>query len=230
MIALSFLSFLDSSWQLGIAKGWELTYSTLLATLFLECLSWSTVRNVDPSLYRAGWLANVRNHVLLGIPVYAVSVKLFCIDRETEAWHVLGLTFVHAWCYYSVHRLLHTPKFYRYHKFHHRYHIYIPPSAANAVTVVEYFFAYVIPFGFAAAVLRPTERELRLSVYAISGMNLWIHTPLFKHIQFPSWLVSTKGHAEHHRHLNQNYAAPIWNLDWMLTQSLTILKPQKKVT
>jgi sterol desaturase/sphingolipid hydroxylase (fatty acid hydroxylase superfamily) len=222
--------------QEAVREGWkggmELSIATIAATTVLELISLDTVislhkkQSEGPALYRQAVLLNFFNHFVLGIPVYITAVLLFGRQRdehdETSSLfaslvRILGIIVVHDICYYEVHKTMHSRVgWYRFHKFHHQFRQYIPPFSANAVSVVEYLLAYVIPFALAAILIRPTEVELRASVYVVSFANLLIHTPAFscmsKYLE-AVYLVSEHLHSEHHRKLTTNYAAPIFNID-----------------
>lgn len=75
--------------------------------------------------------------------------------------------------------------------------------------------AYVLPFAVAAALVHPTESELRVAVSIISAFNLLEHTPALEGMPWPRWLVSPSQHLEHHRKLTVHYAAPVFNMDWL---------------
>jgi sterol desaturase/sphingolipid hydroxylase (fatty acid hydroxylase superfamily) len=222
---------------LGWRGGLSLANFTILGTLLLELLSLPTVRGVlsqkpdGRSLYLTAWFLNFRNHYLLGIPVYTVAVTLFSrreTDDDTEtksllfsAWSVFGVVFLHSLCYYYAHKTLHKPRYYQYHRFHHRFNKYIPPSSANAVTFVEYLMAYVVPFAICTLLVHPTESELRLAVYIVTTCNLTIHTPRLEKLSeqwMPRAFSSAYLHMEHHRKLTINYAAPTLNIDWIVAK------------
>jgi len=200
------------------------------------------------NLYKAAVVANLVNHFVLGIPVYAVAVTFFCRRDDADdggdafrtllssAVRVAWIVLTHAVAYYSVHRAMHTvPGMYRYHKFHHQFNNprCIPVMAANAVSVVEYLLAYAFPFALAAMLFHPTEREIKIAVYVVSVSNLLIHTPALERAAaagtattsttsrrffFGPWFVTASSHGQHHRQLAVNYAAPIVNIDWFLSR------------
>ena len=63
------------------------------------------------------------------------------------------------------------------HRFHHAFAKHVTPSSANAVSVVEYVYAYMLPFVVGCAVCAPDERALLAAVAVVSVNNLLIHTP-----------------------------------------------------
>lgn len=222
--------------QEAVREGWtggmELSIATLAVTIVLELISFDTVialhqkQSGGPALYRRAVFVNFFNHFVLGIPVYTTAVLLFGRrsnehDETSSLFATLvrisGIIVVHDICYFEAHKTMHSSSgWYSFHKFHHQFRQYIPPFSANAVSVVEYLLAYVIPFALAAIMIRPTEVELRTSVYVVSFANLMIHTPAFncmsKYLE-AVYLVSEHLHSEHHRKLTTNYAAPILNID-----------------
>lgn len=220
--------------------GFWLATSTIALTAFLECFSLGTVRNVltqegGRELYLTSLSVNFLNHYILGIPVYVVGAYLFCspaqeqpssdnllgacIRAAASTFKILALCWFHGCLYWYVHKSMHlSPALYKFHKFHHRFHKHVPPSSANAVSVVEYLVAYVTPFAVAAFLTRATVAELKLSVALTSVANLALHTPflvkVWPLVDLPIF-VSTEAHMDHHERSRTNYSAPIWNFDWM---------------
>lgn len=220
--------------SLGLHGGVELSIATLVLTVLLELTSYRTVIALyrdNAALYKRAIFANVLNHFVLGVPVYLTATVLFCRDDDNDSdetttsvlapalIHVSAMLLIHGLLYYYAHKTMHHPRFYKHHKFHHSFNKYIPPSAANAVSVVEYLLAYVIPFCVGSVLVRPSELELRLSVYIVSACNLLIHTPTMTCLELPEWLVSALTHQQHHRQLTSYFAAPILNFDWFMERS-----------
>lgn len=224
---LLLLDIRDEAWKRGIYGGLEVSIMTLAFTFFLEMLSIPTVRQVwkQPGglqLYATAVVYNIRNHFLLGIPTFAVAVVYLCTELPIERhWgkascYVLALIFLHDLMYYQAHKTFHSnATLYQFHKFHHRFHFHTPPVTANGVSSVEYMLAYVLPFAAAAALVHPTEFELRIAVTITSAFNLLEHTPRLERIAWPPWLVSPHQHLEHHRKGTLHYAAPVFNVDWL---------------
>ena len=118
--------------------------------------------------------------------------------------------------YYAAHRAMHTQGLYWIHRFHHRFQKYICPVAGNAVTPLEFVLAYAAPFTVGGVLLAPDRVTIELLVHGIGFTNLLIHTPWLEEASrkvAPEWLVSSWSHAEHHRKLTLNYAAPTLNVD-----------------
>ncbi|KAL3919632.1 MAG: hypothetical protein SGILL_003656 [Bacillariaceae sp.] len=204
---------------------------TVLLTLVLELWSKDTVKKIldQPgagiSLYKAAIVANLVNHFVFGWTIYMSAATLFCRDTEEVSSSdriisVITILFVQSVFFYVAHRAFHSnPNWYRHHRFHHRFNTYVCPMAANAVSVVEYIFAYILPFTVAMPFVRPDTLSLRLSVGIVSVTNLMIHTPKLGEISekfMPEFLVSTNDHLEHHKKLNCKYAAPTFNIDYLL--------------
>jgi sterol desaturase/sphingolipid hydroxylase (fatty acid hydroxylase superfamily) len=209
-------------------EGLWLSIGTFMVTVVLELWSLDTVKKVlsqtgGSSLYAKAVTANLRNHFLFGSPLYAVASLPLCRNDEelgtTERIVcLLTILFIHSVGFYVAHRSFHTyPSLYKHHRFHHRFNVHVPPMAANAVSSVEYTFAYIVPFIIAMPFVKPDPLSLQLSVAIISIANVLIHTPKLIEIServLPAWWVSTSDHLEHHRKLNTKYAAPTFNLDY----------------
>jgi sterol desaturase/sphingolipid hydroxylase (fatty acid hydroxylase superfamily) len=216
----------------AVRGGTMLSVATVLVTLGLELASLPTVRGVfkqrdGPSLYWQALVMNFMNHFVFGIPVYFVAVLLFCDRTEAENHWIFttraaAIVAVHAVIYYGIHKAFHTsPKLYIHHRFHHRFNTHVPPVAANAVSIVEYVLAYIVPFAVAALLVAPHELEFRVAIAFVSICNLLVHTPRLESLsQKLLWpiFVTTHDHLEHHRKLTTNYASPTINVDWILGQ------------
>ncbi len=215
-----------------IADAIELSFWTLSITVVLEVWSLDTVKKVlqqkgaGPKLYAAAIFANLRNHFVFGVPIYVIAVENFCRPEQSlgigdEIACVATILFVQSFCFYIAHRLFHTyPSLYRHHRFHHRFNVHVPPMAANAVSPVEYVFAYIVPFVVAMPFCKPDTTAFRISVAIVSLTNILIHTPKLAELSekiVPEWLVTTEDHLEHHRKLNTKYAAPTFNIDYLVS-------------
>jgi sterol desaturase/sphingolipid hydroxylase (fatty acid hydroxylase superfamily) len=218
-----------------VKNGAILSLATVIITLVFELISLPTIHALfqekkGKSLYQQAILVNLRNHFFVGVPIYTMVVPQFC---QKLSWitsedaisfsiiRVMAILIVHSILYYVVHRAFHTyPQLYVYHKFHHRFKVHVPPVASNAVSFVEYLFAYLIPFAVATIILSPLEEELQSAVMIVSIFNILIHTPRLESLSKNLWpiLVSTHDHIEHHRKLTVNYAAPTIHVDWILKQ------------
>lgn len=135
---------------------------------------------------------------------------------------VIFMIFFHSIQYYMIHKLFHesTTLYQLFHRFHHRFHTYIPPSSANAVTIGEYMIAYILPF-VPPLLLAPiiSSKAMKYSAGIISLMNLFVHCPQIENWSkqyIPSFFVSTENHLNHHRKLNCHYASPTFNIDYIM--------------
>ena len=224
----------------GAYGGLEVSIGTLLLTLVLELCSLPTVQSVwkqpdGVSLYRTAVWYNLRNHLVLGIPTYAVAAAFMCAspyDNDTHTmaiFRILMVVLLQNIVYYQAHKTFHSsPDLYQYHRFHHRFNMHTPPSAANAVSVVEYMVAYVLPFGGIAALVGATEGDTKMAVVLLSVLNLLVHTPrldAWSNRYWPACLVSPHQHMDHHRKVTVHYASPFLNVDWCVEQSQKLLRP-----
>lgn len=219
-------------------EGAKLAFGTLTLTLCLESCSIETVKNVwkqpkGTELYYAGVFLNIFNHIVVGIPLYTFAVIFFCSPADTEIKYsefileVIWVICIHSLLYYRVHKAFHeSPQLFQsFHKFHHRYNTYVPPSSANAVSVGEYVVAYLIPFLVATALRRTQAASLSTAVCVVSVMNLLVHTPRLEKLYLGNRLVvTTQNHMNHHRKLNCHYASPTFNIDYMVQKVSSRLK------
>lgn len=226
-----------------IVNGFELSIWTFLLTVLLEAWSFETVKKLlgqkgaGRSLYFAAIMTNLRNHFIFGTPLYFFAVVHFstnaALKTSERVASVAAILFVHSLCFYAVHKAFHEhPSLYRFHKFHHRFNIHVPPMAANAVSPTEYIVAYLMPFVLAMAIIGPDIASVRISVMTVSVTNVMLHTPKLAALSvrlFPEWLVATEDHLEHHRKLNTKYAAPTFNVDYLVELLESVFSTKKKV-
>merc|ERR1712014_251175 len=93
---------------------------------------------------------------------------------------------------------------------------YVPPSAANAVSIAEFNLAYSAPFIVGGVLFSPDRWTLQVAVTLNYIASALVHTPWLQRLSrevLPWFLVSTHDHMEHHRLLNSHYASPTWNVD-----------------
>lgn len=226
--------------------GFEMSTSAVLVTLVLELCSLDTVRQVwkqpnGQELYVTSILYNIVNHYVLGVPTYMVAVVYFS-SKENEdnsstmkalisyLWQVFFILAAHSIQYYYIHKMFHeSPTLYRrFHRFHHRFNTHVPPSAANAVTIGEYAFAYVLPFATAALLGRVTVPALRCAIFITIVLNTMVHTPkleAWSERWIPDFWVSTADHLNHHRKLHVHYASPLFNIDNILLRRKSLDDP-----
>lgn len=220
----------------SIIDGLYITLSTLGLTLLLELLSLTYVyrfvkRNGGKNIYFKSIGYSVFNNLILGTSSYVIFTYLFLNDNEKSYifgkqiylfFETLLLLFIQSIGYYFAHKLMHTKRFYFMHKFHHEYGQIVIPMAANAVTIYEYVFAYLMPFIIGIILVRPDKYSLRFAIYCVSYTNLLIHTPFLLEEPIigylkaiPSFFVKPQDHFEHHSKLNKNFSAPIFNIDYI---------------
>ena len=178
----------SSAGAAGLITGFQVALCTLTLTALLELFSTKTVASLlktTPGLYRACVRANLVNNLAIGPPTYALATEFFVYKSDPgysysllrSALATVGLVVTHALGYHYAHSQMHRPQMYWAHKFHHAFAKHVTPSSANAVSVVEYAYAYMLPFVVGCAVCAPDERALLTAVAVISVNNLLIHTP-----------------------------------------------------
>eukprot|EP00980_Cylindrotheca_fusiformis_P024935 scaffold12749_cov107-Cylindrotheca_fusiformis.AAC.5 len=228
--------FQDVFWQAT-----TIVTSTLVLTVVLELISMDTVKGVwkqpnGKELYIKSILLNVANPAFFGVPLYSVAVPWLCHSKTAEddnyarsshhllllrdVSEVIWVLAVHAICYYQIHKMFHeSPRLYRYHKYHHRFNTYVPPSAANAVSFQEYISAYLLPFVLAVSMRQTSVENLAIAVWINSIANILVHTPKLEGIHdYGEYLVSTANHLDHHRKLKVHYASPTFNIDTLVAK------------
>ena len=212
---------------LGIYQGLMIALPTLFLTFLLDLTSISYIYRLfkkrnGKELYINSFYMNIFNHCVLGTLSYTLFTYFFSSHIVKSNYMIIIetclLLLIQSFGYYFAHILMHTPKLYFIHKFHHQYSDIVVPMAANAVSVYEYILAYMFPFILGIILIGPDRLSLRIAISVVSLANLCIHTPWlsdFSDRYIPDYLVKTSDHLEHHRFTLTKYAAPILNLDYL---------------
>tara|TARA_B100000700_G_scaffold215379_1_gene236707 strand:- start:10 stop:720 length:711 start_codon:yes stop_codon:yes gene_type:complete len=184
-------------------------------------ISYKSYQELDkkkPVLLEEGIKACQTNLLLIGPFVYTF-IDVFLLSHNTTFYVLdsVGIIFIHGVGYYIAHRLMHTNKYlYGIHTFHHKFDDILVPSIGNAVSIQEFFIAYILPFIIGAVILKPSELAFNIGIGFISFFNLVIHCMELEKINYANYLVSPKKHIIHHRVKEKHYAAPILDLDYIL--------------
>ena len=196
----------------------------LLAVLEYTC--WDDVvklRRTEEGrkLYREGIIANLVNIGIFGPLVYYLAVLCCCKPGLTSVSQQLhdaaGIVIIEGVLYYLVHKTFHqVPRLYGFHSFHHKFNTIILPSTANAVSIGEFWLAYMCPLLIATYLLQADELAAVLGSTVIGISNLLIHTPWMECTVYHWTLVSAADHFEHHRKWQGNYGAPLIHVDRIL--------------
>ena len=172
----------------------------------------------NESLLKKGLNASFCNLVCIG-PVMYCFVDYFLIRKEYVFYlgEMVGVLSIHSLGYYLTHRIFHENRtLYKFHSFHHEFDSILVPSIGNAVSIEEFFLAYMLPFIIGAYVIHPTEKSFISGIGLISIFNLIIHTKELENINYINILVSPKKHITHHKVKRKHYSAPILDLDYIL--------------
>jgi len=206
--------------------GFYFGVATVLLTIAGELCSIPTVRKVlrqpgGRKLYGQALMYNVVNNLIIGPITYAAVAHHLCAPQMEVApcaSIAVGMLVAHGFGYYFSHMLMHRPRFYWMHKFHHRFHSNVTPVAANAVSFGEYAVAYMLPFVVGSAIVRPDRLAVLLAATVISLNNILIHAPSLDWVstKLPWWACATHDHLEHHERLTTLYAAPTLSIDRIL--------------
>ncbi|KAL9186510.1 hypothetical protein ACHAXT_005748 [Thalassiosira profunda] len=191
-------------------------------------------REGGKELYRAGLIATIFNHLVLGPITYYLTLTYCTVDYELNLWQqafaVLKFVVIENGLYFVGHYLMHTRQLYWMHRFHHRFNAVVLPSSASAVSVPEFIFAYMSPF-LAGAYFGACDKNSALAaVSLVAFFNLVIHTPsLEEAFENHPWIfVSPGDHLAHHRQLACSYSAPIFHFDRMLSSAKEAMHSLRK--
>lgn len=208
--------------------GLLITTSTLTLTFLLDLLSIKYLLDLFKkkggyNLYLESIIMNLFNNLILGTFSFVFFLYFFENLKPRTFYQLFKeyilLLIIQSFGYYFVHRLMHTTNFYFIHKFHHQYSELVIPMSANSVSVLEYIFAYVLPFVVGILIVNPSRDSLKVAIYSVSIGNLLIHTPWLAEISnkiIPNYFVKTSDHLEHHRIFKRKFAAPILNIDYFV--------------
>jgi sterol desaturase/sphingolipid hydroxylase (fatty acid hydroxylase superfamily) len=204
---------------ISLCKGLLLSGSVyILGTLLDNTISKNSkeiISKENESLLREGE-THIQNNLLIISPI------VYFIVDQTILVHTLSFSFVDftvlILCqnigYYFAHREMHrNRKLYFFHAFHHKFDKIVLPSTGNAVTYIEFLFAYICPIVGGAFICNPSEITFMSSIGLISVLNLCIHTYEFNKLWWVPGLVSPTNHIEHHLKKDKHYAAPLIDID-----------------
>ena len=202
-----------------------------VGTMFMvTCLELTNLRLVFQLInhngiysYTNAWLHSTVNAVIFGPFVYYI-VNENLVDNNihpiTENLvNISSLLIVHSCGYWLAHNAMHKKYLWFIHKFHHTYSKYVTPVVAMAVSPLEYFLAYMLPFIAGSYLIYPSNFELITSASIISICNLMIHCPSIDNISklYPKWWVTPEKHLKHHSSSKKcHIAAPTIDIDFIL--------------
>lgn len=171
--------------------------------------------NKNPKLYIESTVSNFIN--LIGLsPIYYIFADNFLLKDKSSEIHflkVMAIVLTHNILFYKLHKTFHeVKKLYFIHKFHHRF-IKPIPSNGNAVSVIEYNIAYVLPFLIGAIMFNPNNVSFQFAIGIISFLNSLVHCFPLRNIKFFPLLVVPNDHLIHHEKLTSKYASPLLNVD-----------------
>ncbi len=184
----------------------------------------------NPSLFNQCSVSNFVN--LIGItPFYYIFVDKFLIIDKTlglQPLKILAILTLHNILFYTTHFSFHFFKPLRYiHHFHHKFNQPIP-SSGNAVSITEYNMAYVLPFLISAFLFKPNDISFRVSIGIIGFLNSLIHCIPLSDISIGKYFIKPGDHIEHHQKRTVKYAAPLINIDYIISL-ITLFFQDKKL-
>ncbi len=172
-------------------------------------------------LYIQGLRSLYLNLLLVSGINYIIAYN-YLLDINTNQFQIMkygGVLFIHNIMYYVMHSMVHKIESIRFiHKFHHLFVENIP-SIGNSVSFLEFQIMYVLPFLTGMFLFEPNVKTINVSIFTISFLNSLIHSSYLKKCNWLSFLVSPKQHCKHHEVYTGNYAAPLLNLDLILSNN-----------
>lgn len=223
------MTVLGSGVSIPLLRGLHLGVGTAIQGAYMDsmqeskwCMQMKTTDIHEAHLY------SLFNLLVLGPWMYVLVSKYtkpFSSLSKTLL-HIPLLTAIHSALYSCIHRLMHKCRYFRpIHRFHHRYSTNVTPSVANAVSPLEFIFAYMLPFAVGTYVLNPTVTALDTSVIIVSFFNLLVHDPMLHNVPWPIYFVPPCIHLKHHKDKSGNYSAPtLW---WGDIQDALIFRTQR---
>ena len=191
-----------------LSTGFKIGATTALAGAILDQESVPMYR--DTKLYTDSWTLILFNLLFLGPLSYSLAETLTIRKGLLKtARDTVGMIIVHSGLYSLAHRAMHKVAALRpIHAHHHKFKEKVMPSSANAVSPLEFAWAYMLPFMVGAVIFGPSPAALAASTIVISSANLAVHSDMFKTSRWPNWLVSPREHLTHHLRRTPMYSAP----------------------
>lgn len=126
--------------------------------------------------------------------------------KQVNAVETLALTFIHSILYKYFHSKMHTT-FTGIHEYHHSFKEDILISTANAVSILEFVFAYMMPFLIGSLIISPSPSSLNVSASIVSLFNFAVHCESFYNSDWIPGFVPPKLHINHHRRIQPSTTA-----------------------
>ena len=182
-----------------------------------------SIKKDNYKLYYDGQKTVLFNLLVISPIIYSLIYET-CIKKENffqiELGKIIIILLVQSLGYFLVHKVFHNSKnLYKYHYFHHQFDKILIPSIGNAVSLTEYTFAYMTPFGIGAYLTKPSEFSFILSLFIVAVLNMSIHCYELTNVKYPSYLVSPSKHFSHHRIRKKHYAAPFIDIDEIIEKN-----------
>ena len=170
-------------------------------------------------LYIQGLISLYMNLLLVSSINYIIAYN-YLLDINTNQFQIIkysGVLFIHNIMYFIMHSMVHKIESIRFiHKFHHLFVKNIP-SIGNSVSFLEFQIMYVLPFLTSMFLLEPNVKTINVGIFTISFLNSLIHSTYLKKCNWLYFLVSPEQHCKHHEIYTGNYAAPLLNLDLLIS-------------
>ena len=163
--------------------------SFLLVYLYIDATAaygnmLETTQDLATNLFRGSLLSGVTILMTLVLEWFCRDdVKRFVVNRSLidlspismgeRIFLIAGVVFWEGLMYTLIHKAFHeVPGLYRFHKFHHQFNDIVLPSSANAVSIVEFVVAYMMPIVASSYIMNADELSAVLAVAVISLTNL----------------------------------------------------------
>lgn len=214
-----------SEYLYSVGKGFTLGGSLCIISFYMDTTvsykSYKKMKKYKRHLYIESLLMNQVNLLIVSPVMYgAVDTMLLTHTHEFQWFNIYAILVIHCISYYYAHYAMHKVRWlYKYHQFHHKFDNLVLPSVGNAVSVVEFCFAYTLPFIISAYILKPNETSFLVPIGVIGLLNMVVHTPEFETVPWVKWLVSPRNHIQHHKKRNCHYASPTLNIDYILGEN-----------
>ena len=205
---------------MSLLFGFYLGLFTFCIILLLDLFCVNIIKNhINLRMYIKAFLYNVLNLLVISPVLYYYTVKYLCSEKTFHFIYTLLILLGQSILYHFIHKLMHTPLFYPIHRFHHKFNRYVIPMSANAVSIYEFLFAYMIPIIVPIYLIEPDYISMNIAISIISLNNILIHSPQFRRVSkyLPKMFVSTDKHMLHHKKHNKHFSAPTLDLDYIFT-------------
>lgn len=139
-------------------------------------------------------------NIISSYPLFFLFENYIMEDEELSAQSFvidfIGWLLITDIAFYTFHRLLHLPRFYKYHKLHHEYKMTYGPGAIYS-SMTEFYLSNVFPNALACYILSLSKKEMTVIIIFET-----FYTVIVSH---GGYIFAENGHLKHHITFKEPY-------------------------